>query len=67
MSSEPPDGLPRYRLLTGMDDAAFCHRVSDALALGYQLYGSPAATFNGNHVVVAQAILWGARITPGES
>ncbi|NPT55931.1 DUF1737 domain-containing protein, partial [Paraburkholderia sp. 5N] len=28
MSSEPPDGLPRYRLLTGMDDAAFCHRVS---------------------------------------
>ncbi|WP_075583433.1 DUF1737 domain-containing protein [Caballeronia sordidicola] len=67
MSSEPPDGLPRYRLLTGMDDAAFCHRVSDALALGYQLYGSPAATFNGNNVVVAQAILWGARTAPGES
>jgi hypothetical protein len=67
MSSEPPDGLPRYRLLTGMDDAAFCHRVSEALALGYQLYGSPAATFNGNNVVVAQAIIWGARTTPGES
>ncbi|MFM0166438.1 DUF1737 domain-containing protein [Paraburkholderia sediminicola] len=67
MSSEPPDGLPRYRLLTGMDDAAFCHRVSEALALGYQLYGSPAATFNGNNVVVAQAIFWGARTTPGES
>lgn len=66
MSSEPPDGLPRYRLLTGMDDAAFCHRVSEALTLGYQLYGSPAATFNGNHVVVAQAILWGARTTPEE-
>ncbi|WP_459252720.1 DUF1737 domain-containing protein [Paraburkholderia sediminicola] len=63
MSSEPPDGLPRYRLLTGMDDAAFCHRVSEALALGYQLYGSP----NGNNVVVAQAIFWGARTTPGES
>jgi hypothetical protein len=67
MSSGPPDGLPRYRLLTGMDDAAFCHRVSEALALGYQLYGSPAATFNGNNVVVAQAIIWGARTTPGES
>jgi hypothetical protein len=67
MSSEPPDGLPRYRLLTGMDDAAFCHRVSEALELGYQLYGSPAATFNGNNVVVAQAIIWGARTTPGES
>ncbi|MBL3966913.1 DUF1737 domain-containing protein, partial [Burkholderia sp. KCJ3K979] len=36
----------------------FCHRVSDALALGYRLYGSPAATFNGDHVVVAQALLW---------
>ena len=38
----PPDGLPTYRLLTGPDDASFCRRVSDALALGYRLYGSPA-------------------------
>jgi hypothetical protein len=58
MSDTPPDGLPRYRLLTGKDDASFCQRVSEALALGYQLYGSPAATFNGEHVVVAQAIVW---------
>jgi hypothetical protein len=58
MPSSPPDGLPRYRLLTGKDDASFCHRVSEALALGYELYGSPSATFNGQHVVVAQAILW---------
>jgi hypothetical protein len=61
MTKTPPDGLPRYRLLTGKDDAAFCQRVSDALALGYELYGSPAATFNGEHVVVAQAILWPKR------
>jgi hypothetical protein len=54
----PPDGLPTYRLLTGPDDANFCHRVSDALALGYVLYGSPAATFNGERVIVAQAIVW---------
>lgn len=54
----PPDGLPVYRLLTGPDDAGFCHRVSDALALGYRLYGSPAATFNGDRVIVAQALLW---------
>lgn len=54
----PPDGLPTYRLLTGPDDANFCRRVSDALALGYRLYGSPAATFNGQTVIVAQAILW---------
>lgn len=60
MTKTPPDDLPRYRLLTGKDDAAFCKRVSEALALGYELYSSPAATFNGEHVVVAQAILWPA-------
>ena len=56
--SAPPKGLPTYRILTGPDDAAFCHRVSDALAMGYLLYGSPAATFNGKDVIVAQAIVW---------
>ncbi|MGW5450767.1 DUF1737 domain-containing protein [Nocardia sp. NPDC003979] len=50
--------LPRYRLLTGPDDATFCQRVSDALDMGYELYGGPAATFNGERVIVAQAILW---------
>ena len=65
-TNPPPDGLPRYRLLTGKDDAAFCRRVSEALALGYQLYGSPAATFNGADVIVAQAVLWpdAGRLTP---
>lgn len=57
-ADRPPDGLPTYRILTGVDDAAFCHRVSDALALGYELYGSPAATFNGESVIVAQALVW---------
>jgi hypothetical protein len=56
--SAPPSGLPIYRLLTGPDDAAFCHRVSEALALGYQLYGSPAAAFDGARVIVAQAVVW---------
>jgi hypothetical protein len=58
MASRPPDNLPVYRLLTGKDDAAFCQRVSEALRLGYELYGSPAMTFNGEHAVVAQAVLW---------
>ncbi|WP_434628239.1 DUF1737 domain-containing protein [Chromobacterium sp. CV08] len=57
-SSAPPDGLPAYRLLTGPVDSAFCKRVSEALALGYRLHGSPAATFNGERVIVAQAVLW---------
>jgi hypothetical protein len=58
MTDQPPDGLPRYRLLTGPDDAKFCHRVSEALDLGYRLHGSPAATFDGAQVIVAQALLW---------
>lgn len=59
-SKGPPGDLPVYRLLTGPDDAAFCRRVSEALALGYELYGSPAATFNGDQVIVAQAVIWPA-------
>lgn len=56
----PPDGLPRYRLLTGKDDADFCRRVSEALDLGYELYGSPSVTFDGTDVRAAQAVLWPA-------
>ena len=56
--SEPPDGLPVYRVLTGPDDASFCHRVSEALALGYRLHEGPALAFNGENVIVAQALVW---------
>lgn len=51
-----PDA-PRYRLLTGPDDAEFCQRVSDALDQGYELYGSPALTFDGQRVIAAQAVV----------
>lgn len=68
---EPPDevgdGAPQasrpaaerlaYRLLTGPDDHAFCARVDAALADGYRLHGSPSATFNGERVIVAQAVV----------
>ena len=53
-----PNGLPRYRLLTGPDDVSFCLRVSEALDLGYVLYGSPSITFDGQRPVVAQAVVW---------
>jgi hypothetical protein len=58
MPEPPPDGLPTYRVLTGPDDDAFCHRVSDALELGYRLHGSPSVTFDGTRVIVAQALVW---------
>ena len=47
----------RYRLLTGTDDRAFCEKVSEALADGYRLHGSPALTFDGEQVVTAQAVV----------
>ncbi|MCS3804178.1 hypothetical protein HNO92_001771 [Chromobacterium alkanivorans] len=62
----PPDGMPAYRLLSGPDDAGFCRRVSEALALGYRLHGSPAATFDGERVIVAQAVLWPAASAQGD-
>lgn len=58
VSDQPPDGLPRYRVLTGPDDETFCRRVSAALDLGYTLHGGPAVTFNGERVIVAQALTW---------
>jgi hypothetical protein len=56
--SRTPNDLPVYRLLTGPDDESFCRQVSEALSLGYVLYGSPAATFDGKRVIVAQAVIW---------
>ena len=63
---KPPNNLPIYRILTGADDAKFCLRVSEALLLGYELYGSPALTFNGVNVIVAQAIIWNKKETYGK-
>ena len=31
-----------YRLLTGDDSKEFCHKVSEALSKGWDLYGDPA-------------------------
>jgi hypothetical protein len=53
-----PGGKSPYRLLTGRDDHHFCLRVSEALAQGWRLYGSPAITFNGEYCVAAQAVIW---------
>ena len=47
----------RYRVLTGPDDSSFCERVSQALVEGYRLHGGPAVTFNGERVIVAQAVV----------
>lgn len=32
--------------------------MSQALDLGYELYGSPSITYDGTNVRAAQAVLW---------
>ena len=56
----PPDDRPVYRLLTGKDDRAFCDRVSEALAQGWRLYGSPTLAWDieNNCMKAAQAVIW---------
>ncbi|MET3719982.1 MULTISPECIES: DUF1737 domain-containing protein [unclassified Arthrobacter] len=68
MSDAPaPEEKLSYRLITGPDDRAFCERISAALAEGYVLHGSPAATFNGNAVIVAQALILPAAIASADA
>ncbi len=47
-----------YRLLTEEDTSAFCHKVSDALAKGWELYGDPSYAFDAANNVMrcAQAV-----------
>jgi len=46
-----------YKMITGKDNSEFCSRITDALSEGYELYGSPTMTFNGESVIVGQAVI----------
>lgn len=50
--------MKAYRLLTEDDTSVFCHRVSEALAKGWELYGDPAYGFDASTGVMrcAQAV-----------
>jgi hypothetical protein len=68
MSDAPaPEEKLAYRLISGPDDRAFCERISAALDEGYVLHGSPAATFNGSSVIVAQAVVLPAAIASADA
>lgn len=47
-----------YRLLTEDDTSAFCHKVSEALSKGWDLYGDPQYAFDHANGVMrcAQAV-----------
>ncbi len=55
----PDKATTLYRYLTGPDDAAFCHRVTEALSRGWMLYGQPTLTFDPvqGRVICGQAIV----------
>ncbi|WP_241639330.1 DUF1737 domain-containing protein [Rosenbergiella epipactidis] len=57
--TEQDTPLPRYRLLTGPDDASFCCRVSEMLDRGYILYGSPSLAYDSAKqcMIAAQAVI----------
>lgn len=48
-----------YRMITGPDDNAFCHRISKALSNGWELSGSASLTFDprNKRVICGQAII----------
>lgn len=48
-----------YRLLTEDDSSAFCHKVTAALAAGWQLYGPPTYAFDAARGVMrcGQAVI----------
>ena len=46
-----------YRFLSGVDNAEFCQRVSDALADGYELYGNPVMVMDNDVRIVVQAVI----------
>jgi len=44
--------MKAYRFLTADDTSAFCHKVTDALAKGWELYGSPTYAFDAANGVM---------------
>ena len=50
------DTTKLYKLLTGVDDSAFCQKVTDHIEAGYTLHGSPTMTVKGNQIWVGQAV-----------
>ncbi|WP_375263380.1 DUF1737 domain-containing protein [Palleronia sp.] len=48
-----------YRLLTADDTSAFCHKVSEALSKGWELYGDPSYAYDAQNNVMrcAQAVV----------
>ena len=55
-----------YRFLTGPDDSSFCHRVSEAISNGWELYGTPTLVYDSQResLICGQAVI---KEVPGEN
>lgn len=56
--------FPRYRVITGVDDATFCYRISEALEMGYVLHSGPSLAIKDGQGYVAQALTWAGQEEP---
>ena len=58
MSDDNQKKITIYRYLTGPDDVSFCHRVTQALSMGWMLYGDPTLTYDTarGKVICGQAL-----------
>ena len=48
-----------YSYLTGPDDKSFCHRVTERLNRGWELYGAPTLSYDPERklVICGQAVI----------
>ena len=44
--------MKAYRFLTADDTSDFCHKVTEALSKGWELYGDPTYAFDGANGVM---------------
>ena len=44
--------MKAYRFLTADDTSAFCHKVTEALAKGWELYGDPTYAYDASNGVM---------------
>jgi hypothetical protein len=53
------NSMHAYRLITEDDTSDFCHRVSEALSNGWELYGEPKYVYNpdSGNMRCAQAVI----------
>jgi len=53
------NAMKLYSYLTGPDDDSFCHRVTERLNRGWELYGAPTLTYHPEtkRVICGQAVV----------